>query len=309
MTALTLTRRGFIGSAFVAGLGLVSGCSITDLIPSLDDLEIGEAHLVWDPSSGALYRIYSNEQRIARVTLDGDEEWSFGGPGQLSQQFSHPQNLAPAPDGSLYVVDPGNDRIVHLRQDGTLHRLIGGPGVDDGQLAAPQAVAVDGDGVLWVADTHNHRIQSFDPDGVSMGCFSELDPDGAPGTLNAPRGLSFDSNGDIHVADAGNARIQVFDTSGELVRTYGGFGAADGQHFRPRTVAIAGKTDLAFVSDPTLGVVQVYSPAGEPLVRFDSLTAGDRSASPLDVGFTDAGLLYVRVHTWQDEEPPVTEER
>jgi hypothetical protein len=109
-----------------------------------------------------------------------------------------------------------------------------------------------------------------------------------------------DKDGNLHVADGGNARVQVFGPDGTFVRSYGHFGAGDGEHFSPRSVAIA-PTGNAFVADPVRGVVQVYGTDGAPLIRFDQLSFDGSSAAPLDVGFTDGGLLYVRVHSYSAE--------
>jgi sugar lactone lactonase YvrE len=251
-------------------------------LPGLAELDLGDAHLAFD-LSGAIYRIYPEQNAIARVETDlTTERWRYG---SLDTQtlLNFPANLVAGKDGVLHVMDLGNQRVVTLSSAGALVTTMTGlpSGARDG--------ALDSDGNLWVAVPNAGLVQSFKPDGSAGPSV------GAPGTednqLNGPRSVAIDADGRLHVVDAGNRRIAVFERSGAFVRSYGGTG--DDGFSVPRSIAIDPLGNV-YVADAVGGALHVFGKDGARLQRFADLAVRGIGVVPLDLSFSGGGLLYVR---------------
>jgi DNA-binding beta-propeller fold protein YncE len=300
---MRMNRRSFLGGG-AAALGMV-GCKDVQLLdsagfdlPGIDDVAAGESHLMWD-GQGNLYLLLPDEHAIQRLTDDGDEIWSFGDVADDGPDLNFPTRVTFADDGTLYVMEPGNHRISVLDPDGQLIRHIGGPGEDGGQFHTVRDAVIHPDnGLLYTADPFNHRVQVFRVDGEHQDLFGEFGTDDEH-QLNAPRALAIsERSGRLHVVDTGNARIQVYDTDGNWQRSYGNL--AEDELFAPRSIAID-PLGNAYVSDPTLGAVQVYDRHGDPLVRFGGLQVDGLAIHPLEIHFDHKRALYVRAQLIQME--------
>lgn len=251
-------------------------------IPSLAELDLGDAHLAFD-RSGAIYRIYAEQNAIARVESDlTTERWRYGG---LDSQtlLNFPENLVAGRDGVLHVMDIGNQRVVTLSSEGALVSTLTDlpSGARDG--------ALDGDGNLWVAVPNSHIVQSFKADGTKGAAVGA--PGSEDGQLNGPRSVAIDDQGRLHIVDAGNARVAVFERSGAWVRSYGA-GGDDGLRV-PRSIAID-PFGNSYVADAVGGALHIFDKDGSRVQRFGDLTLRGVGVVPLDLSFSGGGLLYVR---------------
>lgn len=159
-------------------------------------------------SAGFLYVVDSGNDRIQKVTRDGEVVASWGGPGAEPGRFGEPLGIAIGPDGSLYVTDAANHRVQKLDAAGRPLIRWGEQGTGPGQLAGPAGIAVDAAGCVYVVDRGNDRVQVFDAAGRLLGAFGERGT--GKGQLLRPYGVAVDDEGTIYVSDTGNSRVQVF---------------------------------------------------------------------------------------------------
>lgn len=87
-------------------------------------------------------------------------------PGNDSEHFNLPTDVAVAPDGSFYVSDGyGNSRVIKFSKDGTYLFEWGKFGDRPGEFNTPHGIDLDREGNVYVADRENNRIQKFDAKG------------------------------------------------------------------------------------------------------------------------------------------------
>ncbi len=112
--------------------------------------------------------------------------------------------------------------------------IIGGIGREDGLFLRPRAIDAH-DGRLWIVDK-SARIQRFDADGAHEATWSMPEFD-----TGMPVGLTLGADGLIYVADTHEQRVVVYrstEEGGEVVATFGTYGAGDGQFVYPTDVAV-----------------------------------------------------------------------
>jgi len=153
---------------------------------------------------GDIYVTDSLNNRIQKLSSQGDFLAEAGSAGTAKGQFNEPWGIAVDAAGFVYVADTWNHRIQKF--DGNLN-FVAVWGAED--LFGPRDVAVDPDGNVWVSDTGDGRVVEYSPSGDMLGILGE--PGGKPGQLREPTGLAFGAGGRLFVADAGNLRIQSFD--------------------------------------------------------------------------------------------------
>ena len=146
-------------------------------------------------------------ERITKLTEEGEFVASWGEPGLEPGQFNRIRALALGPkDGLLYAADACNHRILAFTRDGRLVRWWGGEGTGPGQMRYPYDLAFNADGELYVAEHGNHRVQKFTALGQSLGTWGG--PGREPGQLDSPWGLAVDGRGRVFVLDTLNHRVQ-----------------------------------------------------------------------------------------------------
>ena len=195
--------------------------------------------------------------------------------------------------------DPYEGRMIKLDAE----RVIGGPGAEGGQFNAPRALAFAPDGSVYVADSRNHRIQHLDAQGQflgQIGRFSDAPQgEGPPGTFNEPWGVAVAGDGSVFVADTWNHRIQRFSPQGELLLSFGVFGAGPGGDvlWGPRAVAVDAK-DRLFVADTGNKRIVVYDLEGNMLTQFGGPDSGVAALNePVGLALGSEGQVYV-ADTW-----------
>ncbi|PYE61986.1 NHL repeat-containing protein, partial [Aneurinibacillus soli] len=109
-------------------------------------------------SSGNVYVVDTNNNRIQKFDSSGTYVTQWGSDGSGDGQFSYPQGIAVDSSGNVYVVDSNNKRIEKFDSSGTYITKWGSYGSGDGQFSYPQGIAVDSSGNVYVADTNNNRI-------------------------------------------------------------------------------------------------------------------------------------------------------
>ena len=245
--------------------------------------------------AGSLYIADSTNNRIRRVTLDGNIATvagngapGFSGDGgpATSAIINSPSGVAVDGAGNLYIDDAGNYRIRRVTLDGNVATVAGngtqGSSGDGGpatsaRLGYSDGVAVDGVGNIYIADSTNYRVRRVTPDGniatVAGNGIADFTGDGGPATsasLDFSAGVAVDGAGNLYIADQGNNRIRVVTPAGTISTVAGngtfrfsgdGGPATTGSLALAYGVAMDGAGNL-YIADTTNFRIRRVSPDG-----------------------------------------------
>jgi len=203
--------------------------------------------------SGALYVLDGYQNRI--VVRDPGGQIRILSP-ETPCALKRPLGIT-AHGGNIYVADTGNGRVCELDGEGRCLRTIALAGRHAEPPFVPTDIAIEGKRVV-VVDQGSSRIHicpypSFDP----AETFGDWGKSG--GVLNHPYLVAI-GQGSIFVTDMMNGRLVQLTTEGVFLKDLGERGVREGQFVRPKGVATGGGGQV-YVSDSTLGVVQVFDPA------------------------------------------------
>lgn len=107
----------------------------------------------------------------------------YGVPGEGSDSFNQPTDVAIASTGAIFVTDGyGNHRVVKFSKDGKFIKAWGTKGNGPGQFRLPHSIAIDSRDNVIVADRcglaatgcTDNRIQVFDSDGKFLHQWTHL---------------------------------------------------------------------------------------------------------------------------------------
>ena len=133
----------------------------TDFFIMPHGLEVDKENNIW-VTDVALHQIF-------KFSPDGNLLLTLGEPkvpGNDSEHFNLPTDVAVTDDGSFYVSDGyGNSRIAKFSKDGEFLFDWGTFGNKQGEFNIPHGIDLDKNGNVYVADRENNRIQKFDAEG------------------------------------------------------------------------------------------------------------------------------------------------
>lgn len=258
--------------------------------------------LATDPSGGLLVAdtVEDRVELFASGTDAFQTQWTLAGGHDTG--FDQPTGIGVDPHGSVYVADEGNARIVHLWGDGTYLSEIGGPGdIGGAGLSGVTGVAAaPGSGRIYVADTGHNRVLVYSATGTLLARWGAEEGDGAPGSslgaYDHPSGVAVSDAAlgeDIYVADRGNDRVVELSPNGEVLRTFGSRGSADG-HFRaPAGVAVDGAGNV-YVLDSEEDRVEEFEADGRFIAKWGLRGTGlGEFSQPSAITIDCAGNVYV----------------
>ncbi|HYI99552.1 MAG TPA: hypothetical protein VEX36_07755 [Thermoleophilaceae bacterium] len=237
-------RAALLMLALSFALTLVAGGPAADAAPKGPIAVFGSdglspAGIAVNQTSGDVYVVDLNGERVQRYDADGTFISDIGGPGVAEGQFTFggtPAGVAVGLDGSLYVADTLNNRLQQFTADGTFVRTWGF-------------------GVQTGAQTFEICTAGCQPGVIPL---SESPPDSGDGQFWSPRGVAVDpTDGDVLVADYQNSRVQRFSSTGTYESQFNG----DGQFSNPVRVAVDSTGAIYVASDPDFGMV---------IAKFDS---------------------------------------
>jgi DNA-binding beta-propeller fold protein YncE len=195
--------------------------------------------------------------------------------------FSHPRDLALAPDGKvLYVADMGNNAVQALDPDSL--RTLGLIG--QGELSQPHDLAFDAAGRLLVADTGNDRIAIYHLSGGG-GSFAGEIREG----LAAPRGVAAGPDGRVYVSNTRLANLVVFQ-GGKKVAEMGGPGRGVANFTHPHDVEVDAAGNIYLVDSGNNRVVILDAGL---VVRRSLVGAPYNFKDPKSLSIAAEGTLYV----------------
>ena len=242
-------------------------------------------------STGNVYVVDTNNNRIQKFTATGSYVGQWGSNGTGNGQFSNPYGVAVDSSGNVYVADYSNNRIQKFTSTGTFLTKWGTNGTGDGQFQNPVAVAVDSSGNVYVADYGNHRVQKF----TSAGTF--VTKWGTNGTGNSqfkyPSGVAVDATGNVYVGDGLNYRVQKFTSTGTFLTKWGTNGGGDGQFNYPWAVAVDAAGNV-YVADINNYRIQKFTSTGTYLTKWGTNGTGESQFRyPTGVAVGSSGNVYV----------------
>jgi DNA-binding beta-propeller fold protein YncE len=128
------------------------------------------------------------------------------------------------------------------------------------RFLTPVGITLAGQGDILVSDAELHAVFRLNNKGVPQGEFGTT-------VLKRPTGLARDAQrGTIYVSDTYAHDIKVFGEKGDLIRTIGQRGEADGEFNFPTHLAFA--NDRLYVTDTLNSRIQVFDETGKMVGKF-----------------------------------------
>jgi DNA-binding beta-propeller fold protein YncE len=177
---------------------------------------------VWTTDIGNHLVIKYDPQGKVLLTLGKKDQ-----PGEGTDQFNKPADVAVAPSGDVYVADGyGNSRVIKFSREGKFLKEWGKKGTGEGEFNLPHTICLDAKGRVYVGDRENNRVQIFDADGKFLAVWKDS---------GAPFGLYL-AGERLLVADGRGSQVRVLDRAGNVLGRWGEKGTDPGQFGLPHWV-------------------------------------------------------------------------
>ena len=211
---------------------------------------------------GNLWLTDVGRHQVCKCTPEGKVLLTLGEagvPGADHTHFNLPTDVAVMRDGSFYVSDGyKNRRVMKFSAGGKFEFEWGTKGKGNGEFNLPHGIALDPQGRVIVCDRENERLQVFDAKG---GFLHECK---GP-QIGKPYGVEVDVSGHIFVIDGGSLSLKPaergkaveLDAQGQVIDTFGSFGATPGQFQLGHDIAV-GPDGAVYVAEGTGARVQKF---------------------------------------------------
>lgn len=208
-----------------------------------------------------------------------------------TSNFKSPLSVTVSPEGKIFVADTGNSQIQSFNAKGQWLVNFG-----KGKMASPSGL-VYWDKKLWIADPNRKKIFVYGEDGKEFPTFLDNKrlplKDGKLGQVIRPSGIQVGPDHLFYVTDIANHCIVTLDVQGNILRSFGSLGAADGQFQYPNALFVS-KVGKIYVSDSNNGRVQIFDKEGKFLTKINGSNGKYGAMSlPRGLAVTDQGLIYV----------------
>lgn len=161
--------------------------------------------------------------------------------------------------------------------------VVGELDVQGEKLKGPSGIAVNSKGEIAVTDFDGHFVAIFNKDGKRSKTVGHYNT----GELRFPVDVTYVNDDVILVADEWNHRVQQFHIrTGEVIKSFGRFGARDGEFASPVSVCLDDNGHV-FVAELNNNRIQVLTQDGQALYK-----VGDTFDHPLSC-ITHKNLLIV----------------
>ncbi len=187
-----------------------------DQVKIAHGLRLDPAGNVWTTDLGTHQVVKYDPAGNVLLTLGKKDQ-----PGDSTEQFNKPADIAVTPAGDVYVADGyGNSRVVKFSRDGRYLTEWGKKGTAPGEFNLVHAVVLDGKGRVYVGDRENDRVQVFDADGRFLAQWRGS---------GAPFGLFLQGGKRMLLADGRGDEVRILDPSGNLLAHFGRKGTGAGE--------------------------------------------------------------------------------
>lgn len=226
-------------------------------------------------SSGNIWVVDKNNNRVQKFDESGKFLLQFGGLGSTDGKFNDPRGIAVSSNGTVWVVDVGNKRVQAFNSKGEFLRKIVNGAAGAPELVSPYDVASGAEGTVWVSDTATHRVYQFSESGAYIRtAYGSANSPSGESSIAYPVGIATDAKGNLWVVDKGSHRLQKFAANGKYVTQFGMTGTGAGQLKDPVYVTVAQSGNLLITEELT-NRVQVFQPNGVYLRQFGSTGTGN----------------------------------
>jgi len=234
-------------------------------------------------SAGNVYVADHGNQRIQKLTAEGNFLGKRGTQGSGDGQFENPHDITVDQDGFVYVADEMNNRIQVFGSSDDLPylRQWGAGGNDQGQFSYPRDIAINSQGYIYVADSGNNRVQIFTYQGenyVYEGELNEADDQ----SFDTPYGLAIDNQDNIYISDYNNKRILKFSPSKEHTATWDVPG-------RPQNIDVD-SSGYIYVPYDNRSSIDILNPNGGITPALSNCQIRDNSAAMSGGGISGKGI-------------------
>ena len=189
-----------------------------------------------------------------KFTNDGElvQTWGeFRVPGNDQNHFNRPTDIAFLPDGTLFLSDGyRNTRVVKFDKDGNYLMEWGTPGDGPGEFNLVHSIGVDAQRRVYVSDRANSRIQVFDENGEFLDMWNNI---------KRPYYIMMSEDQHLWVADGVTNKFMKFDLMGNLLYSWGTFGAFPGGIWGVHQFSVDSEGNL-YTADVHVGRVQKFVP-------------------------------------------------
>jgi len=192
------------------------------------------------------------------LRYEEDPDW-----GRLPEGFSYREvpDVAVGVDGRVYAFSRGPHRMIVLDRDGHLLTCWG-----EDLFVRPHGVTVYHDGTLWCADDGGHTVRHCTTDGqvlLTIGTPGQPAEFGSGLPFNRPTKVGESpATHNLYISDGyGNARVHKYTPEGELLFSWGSFGAGPGEFNLVHMVATDAQ-GFVYVADRENHRIQVFDPDG-----------------------------------------------
>ena len=210
---------------------------------------------------------------------------------EIPQGLQRPQTGMVGADGRIYVTDVSRQAVAvfDIEAGEFVFWEDASPNM---RFLSPIAIAEGANNEILVTDSKWAMVVRLDSKGTPLGSFGS-------DVLKQPTGIARDAeSGVIYVADTHGHDIKVFSDQGELLRSFGIKGEAQGQFNSPTHMAF--RDGVLYVADTMNARVQMFDRDDKPIRTFGrrGLFVGNMPR-PKGVTIDNNGLIYV-VESYHD---------